>query len=859
MEQHSMNALVQRICLNMIVKNEAPVIQRCLASVMPLIDMWVIVDTGSTDGTQQLIRETLAHLPGELHERPWVDFAHNRSEALELARGFGEYIFVIDADEILEMTPGFVRSRFEADSYNLQVRYSGISYNRRQLVSNALPWRYEGVLHEYMTCPSARTEEFLDGLVTVPHHDGARARDPLTYKRDVAVLEIALEQNPGDMRYTFYLAQSYRDAGDFEAAIRSYERRVELGGWVEEVWYSLYQIAQLKERLQYAWPDVMESYLTAWEAQPERAGPLYRIAIHYQAMGKYATSYVFLNRAAQLKKPGPRALFVENALYDYQIALDHAVAAYYVGEQETAIAGNNGLLRADTLPAFALDQVVRNRRFSLDLHYNRLRKETDTPLAISVVIPIDRAEPGSGFDDCLDSLLHQEGVSFKVIACARATNEDADRRLAERVHLAAHFELKTTTDGDTRSLVRGVTTSLPTSDVVVLLSPQFRLASSTSLATLAGVLHDETCYVAFGQYKEDSGKLGTAEPPASARLLDALSYDIAEGSPLVVRAALLQRVGTQASVDRVHLIREAGYDHLQFLDDVCSVDCRKSYARVLQSTALPQKRTTAGVKLPKISCMMVTLDRLQLAKHSILLFAQQSYPERELVIVTDGTAPFRAALERYVAALGLDNVQFVYPEGPRRTLGQLRNLAIEAATGEILCQWDDDDSNHPDRLMVQAQHMLQNNAGACFLSDHLQLIEEKRTLCWINWAAGASEIGPDNLAPGTLMMHRNDRIRYPEEGPLSRQGEDSVVLSALNQTVPVKPLQGQGHLYLYRFHGRNTFSREHHYNLSNFRYSNQDLVQNYAKLREAARLYRLPEPCYVLGEQGPAFVLDAKA
>src|SRR5258708_39069818 len=100
MEQHSMNAFVQRICLNMIVKNEAPVIQRCLASVMPLIDTWVIVDTGSMDGTQQLIRETLAHLPGELHERPWVDFAHNRSEALELARGFGEYIFVIDADEV---------------------------------------------------------------------------------------------------------------------------------------------------------------------------------------------------------------------------------------------------------------------------------------------------------------------------------------------------------------------------------------------------------------------------------------------------------------------------------------------------------------------------------------------------------------------------------------------------------------------------------------------------------------------------------------------------------------------------------------------------------------------------------------
>lgn len=74
------------ICLCMIVKNEAEVIERCLASVADLVDTWVISDTGSTDGTQQLIRSALDGIPGELHEEPWVDFGHNRTANIKRAR-----------------------------------------------------------------------------------------------------------------------------------------------------------------------------------------------------------------------------------------------------------------------------------------------------------------------------------------------------------------------------------------------------------------------------------------------------------------------------------------------------------------------------------------------------------------------------------------------------------------------------------------------------------------------------------------------------------------------------------------------------------------------------------------------------
>ena len=90
-----------KICLNMIVKNESKIIKRCLESVLPFIDTWCIVDTGSTDGTQDIIKEFLKDIPGILHEKPWINFGHNRNEALELARSWGDFILLTDADMVL--------------------------------------------------------------------------------------------------------------------------------------------------------------------------------------------------------------------------------------------------------------------------------------------------------------------------------------------------------------------------------------------------------------------------------------------------------------------------------------------------------------------------------------------------------------------------------------------------------------------------------------------------------------------------------------------------------------------------------------------------------------------------------------
>jgi glycosyltransferase involved in cell wall biosynthesis len=844
----------QTICLNMIVKDEAPVIRRCLDSVRAIIDSWVIVDTGSTDGTQELIREYLKDLPGELYERPWVDFAHNRSEALELARGRGDYIFVIDADEVVELEPGFVLPTLTADAYNLQVRYGGCSYVRKQLVSNRLPWSYKGVLHEYITTEEPHREEPLAGLATLPSHDGARARDPLTYRRDALVLEKALLTEPDNTRYIFYLAQSYRDAGELELAIRHYKRRVDHGGWREEVWVSLYYIAQLMERLEKPWPEVMEAYLAAWQYVPDRAGPLFRIAMHYQAKGSYYLSNLFLSRASAIPVPADNRLFIERSLYDFQLPVEHGVAAFYVGDHDTAISVNNRLLREGKLPPHAVEQVIRNRRFSVDVLQGP-KAEAPLPAAPAALIVVPFTDPGPELDDCIDSLLQQEPADWQAIFIDNGSAADQKPRLPlddPRVTFVRHDVPRPIGS----CLAEALGEAAPDS-VVLLLSPSDQLAEPGTLAQIAAAFADPGCLLAYGQYRTAAGQLGQAEPASSSADFDARGAALAGRSPIAFRARIASSPWEMA-----------GLGGTRFFDAVWTIAADSVGAR-----AAPSRQTTVSAQLPAgassgkisisaplppaspmISCLMVTLDRLSLAKRAIDSYADQTWPNKELVIVTDGTPRFRESLERHVDANAIAGVRFVYPGQSGMTLGALRNLSLAEAHGEIVCQWDDDDCSHPARLVEQAGDMLRRNARASFMTDHLQLLAEERMLCWIDWTLGGTQ-GINQLAPGTLMMFRDDRFRYPESGPMSRQGEDSVLLSQIHATVPVAHASGLGYLYLYQYHGRNTFSREHHYHMANFRTSTAQIKENATKLREAVAYYAIAKPVVVVAQEGPVFAL----
>jgi glycosyltransferase involved in cell wall biosynthesis len=361
-----MNASGQIVCLNMIVKNEAAVIRRCLDSVRPVIDSWVIVDTGSSDGTQRIIREHLRDLPGELHERPWRDFAHNRSEALNLSRDRGDYTLIIDADDTLEIASGTILPPLTADSYRLRINHHDIVYQRPQLMRSALPWRYAGVLHEYVTCDSAGRSEELSGIEIRLNPDGARRRDPGTYARDAAVLEAALltETDPFLVaRYRFYLAQSYRDCGQHRKALDNYLVRAMLGFWQDEVFISLYGAARLKEQLGHPDNQVIDAYLRATDAQPTRIEALYRASRFCRLKARYEEGYRIARRGLDIPMPSG-ALFVEPKVYRMGLLDEFSVNAYWSGHYLDCLDASLKILGTAQLSHADRQRALANARFA---------------------------------------------------------------------------------------------------------------------------------------------------------------------------------------------------------------------------------------------------------------------------------------------------------------------------------------------------------------------------------------------------------------------------------------------------------------------------------------------------------------
>lgn len=355
----------------MIVKNEAHVIRRCLESVKPWITHWAIVDTGSTDGTQDEIRRCLGELPGVLLEKPWVGFATNRNQSLTAAERFApDYLFVIDADEELVGNTGEPLPELTDDGYALELQLVGenVTWRRPCLVKAGRGWKYESSvgregneLHEYLIAPGRPASTLIQGVTVKSYNDSARNTAGAQKKaaRDAKLLRRGLKTSRDAARTWFYLARSLATAGDIDGAIVAYERRAEFPDTLtEENWFALYQAAGLRAARGDDWRDVARTYLRAYDRRPQRAEPLWCLAQLHSDHKEFATAEMFA-RVACSKPVPPDVQPLDRSVYDWRVPLELAVAIANQGRLSEALAIVKRIESSPSLPHSELPNVRR--------------------------------------------------------------------------------------------------------------------------------------------------------------------------------------------------------------------------------------------------------------------------------------------------------------------------------------------------------------------------------------------------------------------------------------------------------------------------------------------------------------------
>lgn len=364
------------LCLVMIVKDEEDSIEKCLKSVAPFISYWVIVDTGSTDDTINVINRVTSELgiPGELHERPWVNFEVNRTESLELAKGKCDYRWIIDADDefVLEdgVTNPFIGLNDKSiDCFQLKYKLSGLQYYRAQIVKSDQDWCYKGVLHEYLYLdkPEQKHSQVKGAHVKADISPLKRASSvEEKYANDAKILEKALETEPDNHRYMFYLAQSYRDSQQDEKAFEAYKKRAEAGGWEEEVYYSMYMMAKIKEKLKSPIEEVTQYYSKAWEYRPQRLEAAFHVMRKLREQKRFVLAFAYGNIAT--KSPGcSDILFVEPEMWQWRLLDEFSLAAYYTGNPEISIEKTSAIIKADFFDKLNEKEQARLKR-NLELY-----------------------------------------------------------------------------------------------------------------------------------------------------------------------------------------------------------------------------------------------------------------------------------------------------------------------------------------------------------------------------------------------------------------------------------------------------------------------------------------------------------
>jgi tetratricopeptide (TPR) repeat protein len=294
-------------------------------------------------------------------EVPWVDFAYNRNKALDLARHRADYSLFMDADQQFIPLPGFQGIQVDKNCYAIQVKepsqYGSLSM-AYFLVRNSAPIRWKGVLHEYLYSPDGiEGNIFVGGSILSITDEGNRSTDPQKYLKDAWVLEEALKKEPDNLRYMFYLGQSYMNAGENLLALKAFEERSQFSGEdLGETFFALYLVGILQQKVGKDPEICLESFLKAHQFKPSRHEPVYKIAQIYIQQRKFQIAYDFLKPYVFVYDLDDQYC-VQTDIRDFLVPLLFACACYELKKYEESYSTIKKVLLFPSLPEQLAKQI----------------------------------------------------------------------------------------------------------------------------------------------------------------------------------------------------------------------------------------------------------------------------------------------------------------------------------------------------------------------------------------------------------------------------------------------------------------------------------------------------------------------
>jgi len=316
--------------------------------VVKYIDSFCICDTGSTDNTVEIIEAFFQArgIPGKVIHEPFRDFGYNRTFALQACEDVekADYVLLLDADMVFWVDPQIPPDAFKQllRAYGAFTLFQGTDqyyYKNTRIVKNRTGVKYWGVTHEYVDLPAGTQSYSIGKHIAFINDIGDGGSKTDKFLRDVRLLKKGLQENPNNDRYTFYLANSLKDAGILDEAIETYRKRTQLGGWIEEVWYSHFNIGHCYARKNDKANAIM-AWLDAFDCYPARVENLHEIIHHYRIAGKNKLAYQFCVVAKKIidSQQNFDFLFMQKDVYDYKIDYELSIVGYYYNMEKYDLA-----------------------------------------------------------------------------------------------------------------------------------------------------------------------------------------------------------------------------------------------------------------------------------------------------------------------------------------------------------------------------------------------------------------------------------------------------------------------------------------------------------------------------------------